>query len=152
MLKLSETLDIRPFDNSVMGGRLKELFRGSGEFTSKLGAIEQMTCHTLLPDRIGGNHYHENKYEIIAHLFGNPITVYLKEPKTGEFHRADIEAGKKFDLIPEIAHALYCPSGEAHILEITNLKFDPENPKRDLFSYEVVTLKEAKQAVYQLSA
>ena len=76
---LAETLNVRRFDNSVMGGKLQEIFRGNSEIRSTLrgSGLMQVTYHILTPERAGGNHIHRHKIEIMSHLQGNPQTSKL---------------------------------------------------------------------------
>src|SRR3989344_2950530 len=92
MINLESSLDLRKFDNSVMQGRLQEIFRGNIDLTKKLGELRQVTMHLLKPDRVGGNHYHKMKYEIIAHsLYCPEGKACLIEFTNLPFSEADLE-------------------------------------------------------------
>jgi len=144
MINLESSLDLRKFDNSVMQGRLQEIFRGNIDLTKKLGELRQVTMHLLKPDRVGGNHYHKMKYEIIAHLTGNPIQVHLMNPQTKERFSTEVQRGYKFDLVPNIAHSLYCPEGKACLIEFTNLPFSEADLEKDLYRLNVFTLPQSQ--------
>jgi len=149
MTNLIDTLNIRPADNVVCDGNLIEVFRGEGEF-KKIGGLKQIVFHTLTSKKVGGNHYHKEKFEIIYVIEGI-IDVYLRDPiqvlKLGKkkiegekpgviTYKQRVFQGQKFNLVPGIAHALHS-QGKSKIMEFTNLTFNPENQKNDVYDCEV---------------
>ena len=134
MSSLLKTLDIRPVDNIACNGKLIEVFRGGEEKKRILGQEMQETHHFFVPGKIGGNHWHREKIEIFYVALGE-IEVYLDD-LNGQRVQTKIPIQTKFTLVPGIPHALTLPQGlsSAYLIEYSNLAFNPDNPKQDVYS------------------
>jgi len=145
MISLEKSLAVREPDNIAKHGDLVEAFRGIAEIEEKIGKLGQVTYHYLSPGDTSGNHFHKKKFEIFFVIDGE-ITVYLLNPETGERFSERIIVGKKFDLVPLVAHALYNSGDIKCILgEHTNLTFNPDNPRNDVYDCEVFRPAQAYQ-------
>ena len=133
---LQDTLRIRDVDNIACSENLIEVFRGSGEIERYLHRLRQITFHNFPCGKIGGNHWHKIKYEIMFLLEGS-LDVYLFDSHKGEKYNVTVEQGQKFDLVPWVAHALYNPNcPPVKVLEFSNLDFNPENSEKDVYRIE----------------
>ena len=136
-MELVDTLRVRPADNVACKGNLREVFRGHEERQTLLGVERNQTHHILVPGKISGNHWHEKKVELFYVICGPGVDVYLMDRLTGEMVVKRVQESYKFTLAPGIAHALHNPSSEpTHVMEYTNLKFNPNTPRHDVYMLE----------------
>lgn len=143
---LSDLLNVRLVDNTAANGKLIEVFRGEKEINSYLGQLRQVTAHVFTQGRVGGNHFHKEKFEMF-YVSGGRVFVFLKDLQSGEILSEEVYSGSKFNFNPGYAHAICNPHKEtAHLIEFTNLPFNPNNPTRDLYKHEFIDIETGKIA------
>jgi len=141
---LGDLLNLRLVDNTAANGRLIEVFRGEKEIEMYVGQLRQVTGHVFTQGRVGGNHFHKEKFEMF-YVSGGRVMVFLKDLESGEILTQEVYLGRKFNFVPGYAHAIYNPRAEtAHLIEFTNLEFDPNNPTKDLYKHLIIDSETGK--------
>lgn len=138
--KLEESLRYRGVANMFREGRFIEALnmqRSLEDFENASKEMRQINYIRALPLEVGGNHFHRRKRETIIVLEGD-LTVYLEDPVERTKFSTNVAMGKIITLQPNIAHALEAGQRGSSYLEITNMAFDPENPKKDVFDYSII--------------
>jgi hypothetical protein len=146
---LADSLNVTPVPNVVCNGDLIEVHRGIGWLKNTIGTTDfQETLHRFHPGhRMGGNHYHKNKIEVIT-VLENPLEIHLVDPKTKTYWNQEIQPNHQFTLVPEIAHALfYRGNNLAIVLEHASLVFNPADPRKDVIPFQILD-KETYNQIY----
>jgi uncharacterized RmlC-like cupin family protein len=114
---------------------LLEGIRGSEELeriAREIHRIEQVTVHLFAPGKIGGNHLHRHKREIL--IASGDLTVYLHDPVKNVSYSEVIPAGHRFEMVPWVGHASYNAGNEPLVaVEFANMSFNPADPRRDVY-------------------
>ena len=89
--------------------------------------LKQVTRHFFPKGKTGGNHWHRGKGEFI-YVASGKIELY------NEGGRSTVKSGERGFLPRGEGHALHnAQDAEADVYEFTNLRFDPENPRKDVY-------------------
>jgi len=114
---LCDLLNVRLVDNTAASGKIIEVFRGEKEIERYVGQLRQVTAHVFTQGRVGGNHFHKEKFEMF-YVSGGRVFVFLKDLQSGEILTQEVYPGRKFNFVPGYAHAIYNPHKEtAHLIE-----------------------------------
>ncbi|MFH1710995.1 MAG: cupin domain-containing protein [Nanoarchaeota archaeon] len=141
---LGDLLNVRLIDNSAANGKLIEVFRGEKEIERYLGQLRQVTAHVFTQGRVGGNHFHKEKYEMF-YVSGGRVLVFLKDLQSGEILTQEVYPGRKFNFLPGYAHAIHNPHQKtAHLIEFTNLPFNPNNKTKDSYVHKIIDTETGK--------
>ena len=145
---LEQSLNLTQIPNIFREGRFLEItndFRSPHSTQNLMQKIQQINYIVALPGEIGGNHYHNEKWEKIVILEGE-LLVVLEEPNSRERYEEVVSPGNIITLVPKIAHAFASASetNPVRYLEITNKTFNPEKPIDDVFKYQVLDLAHQK--------
>ncbi len=139
MSSLEERIFVMPADNYVVtkGGAIMEISRGKHSLRNNNAWAEQENDAILNPGMTSGNHYHLIKREIIWLMHG-PLLVYFEDIKTKEKLKIELMNGQIITLPTEVAHAFHNPNNySAFFTEKASLAFNPNNPKNDVYPYQL---------------
>lgn len=108
------------------------------EMQEFLQDTNQLTASRIRPSFPTGNHYHRRKIERIYNIGDEDLIVLQDNIESVANRKRTIVSPREKILLPNhIAHQLSA-NKVTYILEVTNLKFNPENPRYDCYPHSFV--------------